>query len=70
MTDINTTFEPLMNVEAAAQTLCLHPKTLMKMAREQRIPAFRIGRYWLFRASLIDAWLKQQLQSTAASSCA
>jgi len=37
MTDINTTFEPLMNVEAAAQTLCLHPKTLMKMAREHRI---------------------------------
>lgn len=62
MTDINTTFEPLMNVEAAAQTLCLHPKTLMKMAREQRIPAFRVGRYWLFRASLIDAWLREQLQ--------
>ena len=52
-----------MSVEVTAQTLHLHPKTIMKMARERRIPAFRVGRYWLFRASLIDVWLGQQLQS-------
>jgi excisionase family DNA binding protein len=55
-------FEPLMNVETAAQALCLHPKTLMRMAREHRIPAFRVGRYWLFRASVINSWLSDQLQ--------
>lgn len=60
--EVKDHFEPLMNVETAAHSLCLHPKTLMKMAREHRIPAFRVGRYWLFRTSLIDAWLKEQLQ--------
>jgi len=70
MKDTTSNFEPLMNVETAAHSLSLHPKTLMRMAREHRIPAFHIGRYWLFRASLIDAWLGQQLQSSAASSCA
>jgi excisionase family DNA binding protein len=64
------TFEPLIDVETAARMLSRHPKTLMQMARENRIPAFHVGRYWLFRASLIDSWLTTQLQSPAANSCA
>jgi excisionase family DNA binding protein len=63
-------FEPLMDVQAAAMKLSLHPKTVMRMARESRIPAFHVGRYWLFRASLIDAWLTTRLQSAVANSCA
>jgi excisionase family DNA binding protein len=67
---MSETFEPLMDVAATAKALSLHPKTLMRMARENRIPAFHVGRYWFFRASLIDSWLKSQLQSNPANSCA
>ncbi len=63
-------FEPLLDVQTAAKSLSLHPKTVMKMARENRIPAFHVGRYWLFRASLLDQWLNAQLKCTAANSCA
>lgn len=70
MDSTTCTFEPLIDAEAAARSLSLHPKTLMKMAREKRIPAFHVGRYWLFRASLLDQWLNGQLQSSAANSCA
>ncbi len=70
MEEPNRNFEPLIDVRAAAESLSLHPKTLMRMAREHRIPAFRVGRYWLFRASLIDSWLRGQLQSTTANSVA
>jgi excisionase family DNA binding protein len=70
MEESNCTFEPLMDVKSTAESLSLHPKTVMRMAREGRIPAFRVGRYWLFRASLIDAWLNDQLKSSAANSCA
>jgi len=63
-------FEPLIDVQTAAQMLSRHPKTLMRMARENRIPAFHVGRYWLFRASLLDAWLNGKLQSSPANSCA
>jgi excisionase family DNA binding protein len=66
----NCGFEPLMDAETAAKSLCLHPKTLMRMAREHRIPAFRVGRYWLFRASLINSWLSDQLQFGQANSAA
>lgn len=61
---MDSTFEPLIDVQTTASKLHLHPKTLMRMARESKIPAFHVGRYWLFRASLIDAWLVERLQLT------
>jgi len=67
MHETTLNFEPLMDVETAAKSLSIHPKTLMRMAREQRIPAFHVGRYWLFRASLINSWLSDQLQSAVAN---
>ena len=59
--------EPLIDVDAAAQLIGLHPKTTMRMAREKKIPAYHIGRYWMFRASGIDSWLTTQLQSNVAN---
>lgn len=51
-------FEPLINTQEAAQLLGgLHPKTLMRWARQEEIPAYQIGRLWFFRASELNAWL-------------
>jgi excisionase family DNA binding protein len=52
-------FEPLLNDEQTAQLLGgMHTKTLQRMARNGQIPAHKIGRYWYFRASELDSWLK------------
>jgi excisionase family DNA binding protein len=60
------TIEPLMSESEAAKFLGgLHPKTVQRMARRGELPAFRIGRYWRFRASELDRWLA--LQSRQAS---
>jgi excisionase family DNA binding protein len=57
-------FEPLINEKEAAALLGgLHTKTLQRMARTGRIPAYRVGRRWMFRASELDNWLKAQPQS-------
>ena len=50
-------FEPLLDSEEAAAYLRIHPKTLMRMARNGVIPAIRIGKYWRFRASTLDGWV-------------
>jgi excisionase family DNA binding protein len=51
-------YEPLLNDAEAAQFLGgLHPKTVQRMARRGDLPAYRIGRYWRFRASELSAWL-------------
>jgi len=57
-------YEPLLNdTEAAAFLGGLHPKTVQRMARRGEIPAYRVGKYWRYRASELDGWLRLQSQS-------
>jgi excisionase family DNA binding protein len=52
-------FEPLLNdVNAAGLLGGMHVKTLQRMARNAQIPTHKIGRYWYFRASELNEWLK------------
>lgn len=55
-------FEPLLSDVRAGELLGLHPKTVQRLARQGELPAVRIGRYWRFRASSLNAWI--DLQST------
>jgi excisionase family DNA binding protein len=64
----NRLFEPLLNDEQTAELLGgMHPKTLQRMARSGRIPAHKIGRFWYFRASALDKWLTDGLDSACQS---
>ena len=56
-------FERVLNTEEAAALLQIHPKTLQKLAREGRVPCFRIGDLWRFRASALDEWLRSSVCS-------
>jgi excisionase family DNA binding protein len=59
--------KPLLSELEAAEFLGgLHPKTVQRMARQGELPAYRIGRYWRFRASELNDWLA--IQSRQASS--
>jgi excisionase family DNA binding protein len=52
-------FEPLLNDADAAWLLGdMHVKTLQRMARYGQIPSHKIGRFWYFRASELNTWLK------------
>jgi excisionase family DNA binding protein len=55
---MQTEFEPLMTSEETAQLLGIHPKTLQQMAREGKVPAVRIGKFWRFRKSDLDTWVR------------
>jgi excisionase family DNA binding protein len=51
-------FERLLSVDEAAELLGgLNPKTLMRLARKGQIPAFKLGKLWRFRASVLNQWL-------------
>ena len=52
-----TTFEPLLSATAVAEMLCLHPVTLLRWAREGRVPHHRLGRRVVFRLSELEMWL-------------
>ncbi len=50
-------FEHLLDCREVARLLHLHPKTVERLAREGRMPSYKIGKRWLFRASEIDQWM-------------
>ena len=52
-----TESEPLLSEIDAGRLLGLHPKTVQRLARKGELPAIRVGRYWRFRASLLNAWI-------------
>ncbi len=49
-------FEPLLTATEAGKLLDTHPVTLLRWAREGRIPHRRLGRKVTFRASELNAW--------------
>lgn len=61
---METSFEQLLNSAEAAKLLGVHPKTLMQMARRGKIPAVRVGKFWRFRASALDSWVRSAVDSS------
>ena len=54
--------EKLMDIKDTASYLKMNKMTVYKLARENRIPAFKIAREWRFKKELIDQWLMNQLE--------
>jgi excisionase family DNA binding protein len=59
-----TTFEPLITPAEAGALLGIHAKTALKMARANLLPGIRIGKHWRFRASWLNIYVANQLQSS------
>jgi excisionase family DNA binding protein len=54
----------LLTPAEAARYLRVHPKTIIRLARQQAIPALRLGKHWRFRATDLETWAARQVQST------
>lgn len=52
--------DPLLTVDEAAQYLGVSSYTVRLWARERKLPAIHLGRYWRFRESSLAAWLVDQ----------
>jgi excisionase family DNA binding protein len=50
----------IMTVEEVARYLRVHPATIYKLLKEDRIPGFRVGGDWRFRRQAIDGWMRSQ----------
>ncbi len=62
-------FEPLIDSIAAAELLRIHRKTLERMALRGEVPGHKVGRFWRFRASELDAWLCSRVNSGRQPCC-
>lgn len=50
----------LLDVKQVAEYLGLHRVTVVEFARLGKLPAFKVGREWRFRADEIREWLDAQ----------
>jgi excisionase family DNA binding protein len=50
----------LMTVEEVAEYLQLHPLTVRRLAREHKVPFFKLGRQWRAQKELLDQWIEEQ----------
>ena len=50
-----------MTLEEVAEYLRLKPQTIYTWAQEKKIPAFKLGKEWRFKKSMIDKWFNDQL---------
>jgi excisionase family DNA binding protein len=55
-------FEKLLGQEHTAELLGIHPETLRRMTIRGEIPALRVGRFWKYRASSLEAWVRSRLK--------
>ncbi len=53
-----------MTPAEAGDYLRLHPKTVVRMARQQGVPAIRLGKHWRFRRVDLATWAESRVQST------
>lgn len=54
--------DPLLDIKEVAAYLQMNKMTVYKLAREGKIPAFKVASEWRFRKDLIDAWLMSQVK--------
>jgi excisionase family DNA binding protein len=60
MEKLSLMLEEILTTREVADLLKLHPKTVNKLAKSGRVPAYRIGRQWRFRKSEILKLLEKR----------
>lgn len=55
--------ERLLTTKEASEILKIHPKVLERMAKRGEVPALKVGKFWRYRATALDAWINSRLQS-------
>ena len=50
----------VLTVKEVCEILHVHPTTLYKLTRQGKIPGFRMGTDWRFRADQIERWMAEK----------
>ena len=58
--------DDFMNVFEASALLGIHDQTLRKLARQKKVPAFKVGKEWRFRKDALLRWTEEQQRPGAA----
>jgi excisionase family DNA binding protein len=51
---------PMMSLKELADFLRVHPSTVYRLMKKDRLPGFKLGRDWRYNQESIDRWMKEQ----------
>jgi excisionase family DNA binding protein len=61
-------FERLITAADVAESLHLDERTVLRWAREGKLPGYKVGKFWRFRSSALDAFVVGALSSISSQS--
>lgn len=50
----------LLTVQEVATHLAVSPRTVYRLMRDYRLPAYRVGGQWRFKLEAIEAWMSEE----------
>ncbi|HSF58976.1 MAG TPA: helix-turn-helix domain-containing protein [Candidatus Binatia bacterium] len=51
----------LLTAKEVAEYLRVNQYTIYRLVAQKKLPAFKVGSQWRFERSVLDRWLKKQL---------
>lgn len=60
----------LLTVKDVAEYLSVTERTVYRLVKGHRLPAYRVGGQWRFKAELIEAWIQYDGMTDAAQATA
>ena len=57
---VNQSRPQLLTAQEVATYLAVNGRTVYRLVRERRLPAFRVGGQWRFKLELIDDWIRRE----------
>ncbi len=52
--------DEVLDAEAVGRMLGIHPRTVIRLAKDKKLPGFRVGGQWRFRRETIEEYIKRQ----------
>ncbi len=56
----------ILTIKEVAELLRIGEKTAYTMAKDGKLPGFKVGGQWRFRRMDLDAWIQERLDVTSA----
>ncbi len=53
--------EVLLTVEQVAQYLKVDKLTIYRLVAQRKLPAFKVGNQWRFKRSMLEVWLRNNM---------
>ncbi len=51
---------PLMTVKEVATYLAVTERTIYRLVKDHRLPAYKVGGQWRFKVEMLDAWMSRE----------